>query len=132
MQNIGRSCKFLCKFLCVCKKICLTILMVQFLIFFSLLISLKMSDRFETYGSADIRTSFLNDERGKLIKSDSLFKNLYDYWTCLHASGAITSFVWYHPKIAKLEMIIRRKWVTTKDLLLVNIVLKKFEKRRLF
>ena len=66
-----------------------------------------MSDRFETYGSADIRTRFLNDERGKLIKSDSLFENLYDYWTCLHVSGVITAFNLYHSKIAKLEMTIR-------------------------
>ena len=71
------------------------------------MISLRMSDRFETYGSADIRTRFLNDERGKLIKSDSLFENLYDYWTYLHVSGVITAFNWYHPKIAKLEMTIR-------------------------
>ena len=27
---------------------------------------------FETYSSADVRTSFLKNERGKLIKSDSL------------------------------------------------------------
>ena len=44
--------------------------------FFSLIISLRMSDRFETYGSAEIRTIFMNDEEGKLIKSDSLFENL--------------------------------------------------------
>ena len=31
-----------------------------------------MSDRFETYGSAEIRTIFMNDEEGKLIKSDIL------------------------------------------------------------
>ena len=30
----------------------------------------------ETYGSHDISTTFLNDEGGKLIKSDSLYKNL--------------------------------------------------------
>ena len=42
--------------------------------FFSLIISLRMSDRFETYGSAEIRTIFMNDEEGKLIKSDSLFE----------------------------------------------------------
>ena len=82
--------------------------MVQFLIFFSVIISLKVSDCFETYGSADIKTSFLDDGRGKLIKSDGLFNNLYDYWTCLHASGVITSFIRYHPKIVKLEMTIRR------------------------
>ena len=33
-----------------------------------------MSDRFETYGSAELRISFINDEEGKLIKTDSLLK----------------------------------------------------------
>ena len=59
------------------KKIkCLTILVVQVFIFFGLIINLRMSDRFETYGSAEIRTIFMNDEEGKSIKSDSLFENL--------------------------------------------------------
>ena len=60
------------------KKIkCLTILMVQvFFFFFCLIINLRMSDCFETYGSAEIRTIFMNDQEGKLIKSDSLFENL--------------------------------------------------------
>ena len=109
MQSIGKVLvlKFLCKFLCVCVKKMLDNTYGLILIFFSLIISLRMSDSFETYGSVDIRTRFLNDERGKLIKSDSLFENLYDYWTCLHLSGIITAFNWYHPKIAKLEMKIR-------------------------
>ena len=66
------------------KKNCLRILMVQFFIFFSLIIGLRMSYRFETYGSAEIRTIFMNDEEGKLSKSDSLFENLYDFWSCFH------------------------------------------------
>ena len=53
--------------------------MVQFFIFFSLIISLRMSYRFETYGSAEERTIFMNDEEGKLFKSDCLFENLYDF-----------------------------------------------------
>ena len=100
-------------------------------IFFSLTISLRMSDRFETYGSAEIRTIFMNDEEGKLIKSDSLFENLYDFWSCFHMSYK-TLFIWYHPKMAQLEKAIRQKWVTTKDLTLVNIVLNKFKGRQLF
>ena len=40
-----------------------------------------------------------------------------------------TLFIWYHPKIAQLEKTIRRKWETTKDLPLVNIVLKKFKEK---
>ena len=64
---------------------------------------------FETYSSAYVRTSFLNDERGKLIKSDSLFKILYDYWTCFHASNSIVLYTWYHPKMALLEKNIKKK-----------------------
>ena len=99
-----------------------------FFFFFSLIISLRMSDRFETYGSAEIRTSFMNDEEGKLIKSDSVFENLYDFWSCFHMSYK-TLFIWYHPKMAQLEKAIRQKWVTTKDLPLVNIALKKFKEK---
>ena len=76
-----------------------------------------MAARFETYSTADIRTSFLNDE--------SLYENLYDYWTGFHASNSILLFTWYHAKMAKFEMNIRRKWESTKDLLFMNIVFKK-------
>ena len=85
-----------------------------------------MSDRFETYGSAEIRTIFMNDKEEKLIKSDSLFENLYNFWSCFHMSYK-TLFIWYHPKMAQLEKVIRQKWVTTKDL--VNIVLNKFKEK---
>ena len=88
-----------------------------------------MAGRFETYSSADIRTSFLNDERGKLIKSDSLYINLCDYWTCFHASNSIVLFTWYHPKMALLEKNIRKKLKTMKDLLFDNIVLKNFREK---
>ena len=88
-----------------------------------------MAGRFETYSSADIKTSFLNDERGKLIKSDSLYINLCDYWTCFHASNSIVLFTWYHPKMALLEKNIRKKLKTMKDLPFDNIVLKKFREK---
>ena len=55
-----------------------------------------MSDCFETYGSAEIRTIFMNDEEGKLNKSDSLFENLYNFCSCFHMSYK-TLFIWYHP-----------------------------------
>ena len=87
-----------------------------------------MSDCFETYGSAEIRTIFMNDEEGKLIKSDSLFENLYNFWSCFHMSYK-TLFIWYLPEMAQLEKLIWRKWVTTKDLQLVNIVFKKFKEK---
>ena len=47
---------------------------------FSLIRNYKMSD--ET-----VRKEFLHDERGKLIKGDSLFNNIYDFWVCIHAEG---------------------------------------------
>ena len=90
---------------------------------------LKMAKRFETYSSADIRTIFLNDERGKLMKSDTLYENLYDYLTSFHATNSIILFTWYHPKMAKLEMNIRRKWASTKDLSFVNIVFEKIREK---
>ena len=89
-----------------------------------------MAGRFETYSSADIRTSFLNDERGNLIKSESLYVNLYDYWTCFHASNSIVLFTWYHPKMALLEKNIRKKLKTMKDLPFDNIVLKKLSRKK--
>ena len=88
-----------------------------------------MAGCFETYSSANVRTSFLNDERGKLIKSDSLYINLCDYWTCFHASNSIVLFTWYHPKMALLEKNIRKKLKTMKDLPFDNIVLKNLEKK---
>ena len=38
-------------------------------------------------------------------------------------------FIWYDSKMAQLEKAIRQKWVTTKDLPLVNIALKKFKEK---
>ena len=38
-----------------------------------------MNDFFETYGSANLRVVFMDDERGKRIKEDTLFENLYDF-----------------------------------------------------
>ena len=45
---------------------------------------LLMTDCFETYGSANLRVVFMDDERGKRIKEDTLFENLYDFWTLYH------------------------------------------------
>ena len=45
---------------------------------------LLMTDCFETYGSANLRVVFMDDERGKRIKEDTLFENLYDFWTSYH------------------------------------------------
>ena len=32
-----------------------------------------------SYESDDLRVAYLNDEKGKTIKGESLFLNLYDY-----------------------------------------------------
>ena len=61
---------------------------------------------YETYGF--FRKEFLNDKKGKLIKSDELFLNIYDFWVLKHAFF-MRCRRWYHPKITKLERILRRK-----------------------
>ena len=38
-----------------------------------------MADHLEYYGCAELRVVFMNDERGKLIKTDTLFENFYDF-----------------------------------------------------
>ena len=85
-----------------------------------------MTDHLETYGSANLRVLFMNDERGKMVKTDSLFENLYDFWTSYHDRNKSILY-WYGHKIWKLEMSIQRKW--SKDLPLVNIIIKKFKEK---
>ena len=77
---------------------------------------------YETYGS--FRVKFLNDERGKLLKSDSLFLNIYDFWVLNHAQGFMKVNRWYHPKKARLERV-------TKDLPIINVLLRKIIEREL-
>ena len=40
---------------------------------------------------------------------------------------------WYHPKVAKLEQILRKKWKTenVKDLLIINVLLKNIKEEKL-
>ena len=63
-----------------------TFLFFSFFLFFFILgfkkLKKQMSDK--TYGSDEFRVEFLHDERGKLIKGDSLFNNIYDFWVCIH------------------------------------------------
>ena len=87
-----------------------------------------MTDHLETYGFANLRFLFMNDERGKMIKTDSRL-NLCDFWTSYHDRNK-SLFYWYGHKIWKLEMSIRRKW--SKDLPLVNIIIKKFKEKDKF
>ena len=51
-----------------------------------------MADHLETY--ANLRVIFMNDERGKNIKTDTLFENLYDYWTSYHNPNK--SLLWWY------------------------------------
>ena len=68
--------------------------------FFIFLVLIKMS---ETYGSYELRVACLHDQKGKNIKGESLFLNLYDYWTLLHTECKHLYYPWYHPKVALLE-----------------------------
>ena len=80
---------------------------------------------YETYGSFWVE--FLNDERGRLLKSDSLFLNIYDFWVLSHAQGFMKVSRWYHPKKAKLERVLRKKREreNVKDLPIINFLLRK-------
>ena len=82
-----------------------------------------MNDK--TYGSDGFWVELLHDERGKLIKGDSLFNSIYDFWVCIHAVGFMKVNCWYHPKTAKLEKFLRKKWEKTKDLPIINVLLRK-------
>ena len=81
---------------------------------------------YETYGF--FPKEFLNDKKCKLMKSDELFLNIYDFWVLKHAFS-MRRKRWYHPKITKLERILRRKWeragVKVKTLPIINILILK-------
>ena len=79
-----------------------------------------------SYGSDDLRVACLNDKKGKNIKGESLFLNLYDYWTLAHAEY---KFEWYHPKIAILEIQLRKKLKDFKDFPFANAFLEKFKEK---
>ena len=66
-----------------------------------------MSDN--TYGSDSLRFITINNNRGMNIKSDTLFINIYDYWTNFHST---IYFVEKSEYLTKLERNIRRKWKT--------------------
>ena len=73
-------------------------------LFLALQETLRMSN--ETYGSDGFRVEFFRDEKGKFIKGDCLFHNIYDFWVSIHASGFMKVNRWYHPKVAKLEKVL--------------------------
>ena len=77
-----------------------------------------------TYGSLGLRFASLNDCFGKSVKTETLFINLYDYWTNFHDEKKKKCF-WHSHLIWKLEMYIRKKW--SKDSPNVNIVFHKYK-----
>ena len=81
----------------------------------------------ETYGSVQLRVESIEDKVGKKVKKDTLFYNLYNYWTSYHDPKK-RFFWWYNTKLWLLEMCIRKKW-NRKTLPLVNIIIKKYIER---
>ena len=81
---------------------------------------------YETYDS--FRVEFLHDKKGKLLKSDELFLNIYDFWVLTHAPESTKVKQWYHPKLTKLEKILRKKWgkerKKVKTLPIINLMLR--------
>ena len=84
----------------------------------------------ETYEFANLRVESLADKVGKKFKNDTLFHNLYDYWTSFHNPNK-NFFWWYGETLWRLEMNIRKKW-NRRVLPLVNIILKKYKERDKF
>ena len=102
------------------------ILLIGFIVFFFcnyVVRQKKLSNN--TYGSLGLRIASLNDCFGKSIKTDTLFINLYDYWTNFHDKNK-KSYFWHSHLMWKLEMCIRKKW--SKDLPNMNIVFDKYKK----
>ena len=78
-----------------------------------------------TYGS--FRVGFLHDKEKKRIKEDSLFLNIYDFWS-LHRSSFMRSEFSFEPKLARLELNIIKKWKKTNELSIVNVFIRKVKK----
>ena len=98
--------------------------MVLFFLFFSL--KIKYGWTIRNIWICRIKSNVYRwGKKGKLIKTDTFFDDLYDFWTSYHDPCKIIPFSWYCPKIRKLENNIRRKW-KSKDLPNVNIILQKY------
>ena len=86
----------------------------------------------DTYGS--FRQDILADKKGKLIKTDRVFFNIYDYWGLIHAPTSIKVERWYCPKMALLKKHLRKKWKKEsfcKSLPIINVLFKKIEEEEL-
>ena len=80
-----------------------------------------------TNGSANLRIKKIGNKFGKHIRTDTLFTNLYNYWT--EFCNLQKKILFWHSHIMwKLEMNIRRKW--SPELPKVNIILKKYKEER--
>ena len=93
----------------------------------------KEISSWDTYGS--FRQDFLTDKKGKLIKTDKVFLNIYDYWGLIHAPRSIRVERWYHPKVAFLKKHLRKKWKKEsfcKRCPLLTLCFKKLRKKNLF
>ena len=88
--------------------VCLFVVVVCF---FCSLRKKRMSDN--TYGFANLRIRRIGNKFGKHILTDTLFINLYDYWTEFHNPQKRHLF-WHSYIMWELELNIRRKWL--KDL----------------
>lgn len=73
-----------------------------------------------------LRIESLSDRFGNHVKKDTLFNNLYDYWTRFHDSNK--RYFWWYPQLLwKIEMSISRK--SSKYLPKLNIIFKKYEEK---
>ena len=82
----------------------------------------------DTYGS--FQQDFLANKKGKLIQTDGVFFNIYDYWGLIHAPRSIRVEIWYYPKVALLKKYLRKKWKKEsfcKSLSMINVLFKKIE-----
>ena len=85
------------------------ILLIGFIVFFFVIlwyVRKKMSNN--TYGSLGLRIASLNDCFGNSVKTDTLFINLYDYWTNFHNENK-NFYFWHSQLMWKLEMYIRKR-----------------------
>ena len=86
----------------------------------------------DTYGS--FRQDFLVDKKGKLIKTDRVFFNIYNYWRLIHAPRSIRVERWYHPKVTLLKKTFKKEVENEsvcKSLPIINVVFKRIEEEQL-
>ena len=86
----------------------------------------------DSYGS--FRQDFLHHTRGKLIKTNRVFFNIFDYWLLVHVPGHIKFERWYFPQLALLKKYLRKKWKredVCKILPIINVFFRKADEGEL-